>query len=601
MIVVVSRVVHDGIEDGCRHLALYLLQELLIGLVGALLVVVQTIKAEVLTGTTAAGRGEGIGDGALRRNLSPLCERVGLRAVDGQTALIELLTVMQDVLAHLTKVDVEVTTILMGVVLLVRIEERIHEPELNVLDIRCLEIGGLEFAHHTAPVLRGVVEPTVLQEVGVEVIRTALIGIVGNVQDGQRGCCTAIVALVAVGEQLVGVDLTDVEVRQLVEVALDVAGRQTRRAAREERVDGVPGHLRTVVAAGKASLVAALAEHRRHTRHRPRRSRRHVDFTLGVLKVVDVRGVVLRAVTLTGNELGKLTGEGNLRRLREMQEWNLVEHVREPLAFLLPVDVQAPNGVIQRFRTHAHLCGKGLLGEVLQRTTELEVLREVVSPVHTHHRLAHLSIVGIALKRHVHGRSCIKNALVQNGHLTGIVVNGVVATLGKRHATCCNHHRSTRHVVGTERDDVGGRAAELSHEHKLILLGYLLRNGLRGVVELGEGIAGSLRFAHTLGLEVFKQILTERLGSGEEHTAVLHGVALHIVEASVRMGFHVVIEAVGTQHFDEHLALHLRLRYISKVHARGITLELHVETELVFLHRRSKVVDVLHHQVPVAL
>ena len=306
-------------------------------------------------------------------------------------------------------------------------------------------------------------------------------------------------------------------------------------------------------------------------------------------------------MALSGNELGKFTGERNLRRLREVQQRNLVEHVREPLAFLLPVDVQAPNGVIQRFRTHAHLCGKGLLGEVLQRTAKLEVLREVIRPVHTHHRLAHLSIVGIALQRHVHSRSCIEDALVQDGHLTGIVVHGVVATLCERHTTCRYHHRSARHVVGTERDDVGGRATELSHEHELILLGYLLGNGLRGVVELSEGIAGSLRLAHALGLEVFKQILTERFSSGEEHTAVLHGVALHVVEASVRMGFHVVIEAVGTQHLDEHLALHLRLRYISKVHARGVALELHVETELVFLHRRGKVVHVLHHQVPVAL
>ena len=364
-----------------------------------------------------------------------------------------------------------------------------------------------------------------------------------------------------------------------------MARRQTRRAAREERVDGVPGHLRTVVAAGEAGLVAALAEHRRYTRHRPRRSRRHVDFALGVLKVVDVRGIVLRAVALSCNELGKLTGEGNLRRLREVQEWNLVEHVCQPLAFLLPVDVQAPDGIVQRFRAHTHLRGKSLLGKVLQRTTELEVLREVVRPVHTHHRLAHLSIVGIALERYVHGRSCIEDALVQNCHLTGIIVHGVVAALCERHTTCRYHHRSARHVVGTERDDVGGRAAELSHEHELILLCYLLCDGLRGVVELGEGIAGGLRLAHALGLEVFKQILTERLGSGEEHTAVLHGVALHVVEASVRVGFHVIVETVGTQHLDKHLALHLRLRYISKVHARGVALELHVQAELVFLYR----------------
>ena len=48
--------------------------------------------------------------------------------------------------------------------------------------------------------LCGVAECTVLVQVGIEVIRTALVGIVGQIQDWNRGRGTAVVALVAVGE-----------------------------------------------------------------------------------------------------------------------------------------------------------------------------------------------------------------------------------------------------------------------------------------------------------------------------------------------------------------------------------------------------------------
>ena len=31
-----------------------------------------------------------------------------------------------------------------------------------------------------------------------------------------------------------------------------------------------------------------------------------------------------------------------------MQEWNLVEHICKPLTLFLPVDIQSPNGVVER-------------------------------------------------------------------------------------------------------------------------------------------------------------------------------------------------------------------------------------------------------------
>ena len=259
-----------------------------------------------------------------------------------------------------------------------------------------------------------------------------------------------VAVLLLVGEELVDVDLAHILVGELVEVALDVAGREARRAAGEERVDGVPCQTGTVVAAGHRRLVLVLGEHGRHAGDEPRGGRQHVDGVLGVLEVVQVGGIVLYAMALTGNEVGKLARERDARRLCAMQQRQAVEQVGEPLRLFVPVDVDAPQGVVQGLIAHDHLGSERLLGEVLEGSAQLQVLREVVFPVDAHHGLALLGIVGVALERGTDGCVGIEDALVENGHLAGRVVHGVVAALGELHATGGDHHRALRNVARPE-------------------------------------------------------------------------------------------------------------------------------------------------------
>ena len=166
-----------------------------------------------------------------------------------------------------------------------------------------------------------------------------------------------------------------------------------------------------------------------------------------------------------------------------MQEGYLVEHRGEPLALLLPVHIESPDGVTQRLRTHRHLRGESLLREMHQCTAELEVLREVILPVHTQHRLALHTVVGVRLQRHTDVCARIDDALVQYGHLTGRVIYGIVGAFHQFDTTCRHHDRPLRHVIGTKGDDIGTMPLKLSHHHELILLGNLLCDGLRRVVE----------------------------------------------------------------------------------------------------------------------
>ena len=340
---------------------------------------------------------------------------------------------------------------------------------------------------------------------------------------------------------------------------------------------------------------------RRHTRELPCLRIAHVDIVFGVLEVVDIRGIVLYAAGRTCDEMGKLTRKVDVRRLLHVEEGYLVEHRGEPLTLLFPIHIQAPQRVVQRFLSQRHLRGKGLFGEVHQRTADLEVLRELIFPVDTHHRLTLHAVVGVRLQRHVHVRTSIDDALVEDGHLTRRVIHAIVSALRQRHTTCRHHHRSWRHVIGVEGDHTPRRTLILTCHDVLILLRNLFGSGFRGVVELTEHVFLCRHGIHTGTPQLFPQITAERLCRGQEHTSVAHGIAIHEVEVAVRVGFVVLVQVVSTQESYQRTVLHLRLRDIVEIHAYGVALELDVETELSPLHRRGEVIHVFHHQVPVTL
>ena len=236
---------------------------------------------------------------------------------------------------------------------------------------------------------------------------------------------------------------------------------------------------------------------------------------------------------------------------------------------------------------------------MLQRTTYLEILREVVLPIDAEHTLALHAVFRVRLQRHVDARTGINDTLVQNGHLAGRIVHRIVGALLQDDATCRHLDRPLRHVVGAQRDDVGRGTLELSHQQVLVLVGHLLGRRPRGVIEFLEGILVSHGLAQARPQEEAFQRRAERLGRREEHAAVGHRIAFHKVEHAIGVGLVIVVQAVAAQASQQGDTFHLR--YISKVYTCGITLELDVEPELGLLDRRSQIVDVLHHQRPVGL
>ena len=236
-----------------------------------------------------------------------------------------------------------------------------------------------------------------------------------------------------------------------------------------------------------------------------------------------------------------------------------------------------------------------------QGTTQLEVLREVILPVKAYHRLSLHAIFCVRLQRHIDFRTCVDNALVQDGHLASRVVHRIVGAFCQRHAASRHDDRAARHIVGTQGDDVGRRAFVQTRHHKLILLRILFGHGLCRVIELAEDILLCLLSTEATFPQLVTQVVAERLGRGQEHAAVLHRIAFHEVEIAIGVWLVVIVQAVTAQEFDQRRSFHALVREIGQIDARRITLVFDVETELGLLHRRGQIIDVLHHQPPVVL
>ena len=327
----------------------------------------------------------------------------------------------------------------------------------------------------------------------------------------------------------------------------------------------------------------------------------HTEVGLRILKVVDIRGVVLSATSRTANQLGKLTGKGDMARLFHVEEGNLVEHRGEPLTLLFPVHTQAPEGITQGFVAHRHFRGQGLFVEVHQRTRHLEVLREVVLPVQAQHRLTLHAVFRVRLQTHADVRPGIDDTLVQDGHLTCRVVYGIVGALRQLHATRRYLHRPLWYIVGTQRDHVGRGALILTGEYVFVFFGYQFRHRLGRVIEFGEDVFTGLRLWEATIHKLPSQIAAKGLCRGQEHASVAHGIVFHIVEVTVGVELLVIVQAVTAQQLQQRAVLHPLVGDIGQIHTCRITLILDVETELRLLDRRGEVVHVLHHQLPVAL
>ena len=226
MIVIIGRVTLYTVEDGCRHLTLDSVQIILIGTKRFLLIIGQSVVSHILQRARSTGSGKSIGDGRLRRNLSPLGCRKTVAAIHRHTTLIEFLSVTEDILTDISQVDIQIATITAGLVGIPGIDKRIEQPELYILNIGSLEVAGIQLPHHTAPSPLRVRQCTITIQVHIQIIRTTLTGVIRQIQDRQGSSGSIIITLVTIRVKFLHVYLSHIVVGELVKITLDMTGRE---------------------------------------------------------------------------------------------------------------------------------------------------------------------------------------------------------------------------------------------------------------------------------------------------------------------------------------------------------------------------------------
>ena len=186
VVVVVGWVLRPCVADAVVGQSLHEVVEFRVRFKRALLVVGEPVEAHVLHGSRPRGGGKGVSLRGLHRHLSPLRCREAAGAVHRHAALVELLAVVQYVLAHFAQVYVQVAAIVGSVACRPCIYERVEQPELDILYVGRLEVVGVEFSHHASPLSLGVLQRTVGVEACAEVVGAPFGGIVSHVEHVER-------------------------------------------------------------------------------------------------------------------------------------------------------------------------------------------------------------------------------------------------------------------------------------------------------------------------------------------------------------------------------------------------------------------------------
>ena len=164
-----------------------------------------------------------------------LCGRGGRGK--GESILEELPSIFEYILRDVSEVEVQLPTLCRRIVY-----EGIHEPKLQVLNVRCLEVRLIDLAHDACPALLGHIETSRGREGrGIEVVWAALLGVVA-----QRECrevARLAEVLILEGEELPRWDFPNEVVADIVGVIPDVGGGKAIALSGEKGINGKPSQL----------------------------------------------------------------------------------------------------------------------------------------------------------------------------------------------------------------------------------------------------------------------------------------------------------------------------------------------------------------------
>ena len=400
-----------------------------------LLLRIQAVQAHVLQAVVSRGVVEGVHhiEGGRIRHQTPIRLLHRRRLVGRRQAILEgKLTVVEQVLADGTEVQIEFPS---RVVLAVLVEG-IHHPELDVLHVGELEVGGEQGALDAAPPLLGRLQRAVgiqardgTDALGRQIVVGSSDGRIEREVEGGQVLRRAERQL-AVREHLLVLDQTHQVVGANLHVHLPVG----ETATEETRINGVPIQTGPVEVEQEAVLHVPLRKQvglqLRRTGQAPLRPRTDVNGTLGALEIVDV-GVALLAdrPAVARNQVGRFRTDVDVGRSRRLEERQLVQHVGDELTRAGIRKVRPHDGVVHRLVADVDLLGQRALPQVQEGRPEGQVFTWRVIEAGAQQRLGLDVEQAVALEGDPDGLAALEQSVIDDAHPAEIVVDRVVLIL----------------------------------------------------------------------------------------------------------------------------------------------------------------------------
>ena len=149
------------------------------------------------------------------------------------------LAVPQNIFAHITEVDIQLSFISVRVR-----ESRVHEPELDVLNVRFLKVGVVQPPHNTCPAFLRVRQmATGIHFACADIVLTAFGRVVCEVENRQFGIDITCLLLVRIN--LILIDDTRAVVTHRIGIVTDMR-RCVCLWVTKDRINGEPRQVRTV-------------------------------------------------------------------------------------------------------------------------------------------------------------------------------------------------------------------------------------------------------------------------------------------------------------------------------------------------------------------
>ena len=178
------------------------------------------------------------------------------------------------------------------------IDEWIHHPELDVLDVLCFKVRIVKFTHHAAPSFSRSIEMAILIDICSKIVCTSFLRIESKVQDTEA-CGRTVIVLRFLRIQLTLINLTNIMTGQLVEVTLNMTRSECAASTGKDGVNIIPCQKRTFVTICSIARQFAFCEHARSAGHTPIRRLRQATLNATAFEVVQIRCIALYTMVLT--------------------------------------------------------------------------------------------------------------------------------------------------------------------------------------------------------------------------------------------------------------------------------------------------------------